>query len=144
MSVTIADPSRRILARALEGLIPSTGVVVGLLGGLLGSGTLVRVGGTLFLVLLIGVLAANAYLVTRHGQTVGKGWLGLRITRPDGSPPRFLRGFLVRELLVGVLGAIPVLGVLFSLADGLLLIFGERRRSLHDVMADTIVIDERA
>ena len=61
-----------------------------------------------------------------------------------GTPHRGAPLERAGRLLTRVLGAIPVLGVLFSLADGLLLIFGERRRSLHDVMADTIVIDERA
>lgn len=141
--MVIADPARRIVARASEAAVPSVGVLLSLGGGLAGSGVVVRAGGLLFLALWVGVLVTNAWLVTGRGQTIGKGWLGLRIVRPDGGAPGFVRGFLVRELLFGLLTAIPVLGALLALADALLLLAGERRRSLHDVLADTIVIDAR-
>lgn len=141
--MVIAEPSRRILARAIEAAVPSVGVLVSLGGGLAGSRALVQAGGGLFLALWLGVLAANAWLVTARGQTVGKGWLGLRIVRPDGGAPGFVRGFLMRELLLGLLTLVPVLGPLLALADAVLLVAGERRRSLHDVLADTLVIDTR-
>jgi uncharacterized RDD family membrane protein YckC len=141
--MVIAEPSRRILARAIEAALPSVGVLVSLGGGLAGSRALVQAGGGLFLALWLGVLAANAWLVTARCQTVGKGWLGLRIVRPDGGAPGFVRGFLMRELLLGLLTLVPVLGPLLALADAVLLVAGERRRSLHDVLADTLVIDTR-
>jgi uncharacterized RDD family membrane protein YckC len=141
--VKIAEPSRRILARTIEAAVPAIGVLVSLLGALAGSGAIVRAGGVLFLALSLGVFFTNAYLLTTRGETVGKGWLGLKIVRPDGSLPGLRRAFLVRELLFGLLALVPVLGQLLGLADGLLLLFGERRRSLHDAMADTIVIDTR-
>lgn len=140
----IAEPSRRILARAIEAAVPSAGVLVSLGGALAGSGGLVRAGGWVFVALSIGIVVANAWLLTTRGETVGKGWLGLRIVRPDGSLPGLRRAFLVRELLFGALALVPVLGQLLGLADALLLVWGERRRSLHDVLADTIVIDTRA
>lgn len=141
--MVIADPARRILARAIEAALPSVGVLVSLAGGLAGSRTLVLAGGGLFLALWLGVLVANGWLVTARGQTIGKGWLGLRIVRPDGSAPGFVRGFLLRELAFGLLTGIPVLGQLLALADAALLLAGERRRSLHDVLADTLVVDVR-
>jgi uncharacterized RDD family membrane protein YckC len=41
---------------------------------------------------------------------------------------------------VSLLGAIPYVGWLVSLVDPLL-IFGKDRRCLHDLIADTIVVD---
>ena len=106
-------------------------------------------GATSALVLALAIAAAigiwHIVLLVQHGQTIGKRFIGIRIARPDGSQASFLRILLLRSLLVGAVGGVlrwmhPLLGAAFSLG-GILMIFGESRRCLHDRIADTIVVD---
>jgi len=83
--------------------------------------------------------AYQSYLVATTGQSVAKRWLGLMIVRTDGERAGFLMGVVVREWVVLMLGFVPILGMLFRLADSLL-IFGEERRCLHDYLAGTQVV----
>ena len=100
--------------------------------------------GTAMLALMGGAfLAYGIYqlvMLHRHGQTFGKKLMGVRIVRTDGSRAGLGRIFWLRYFVPGVIGNIPLLGVLFALADPLF-IFGEEKRCLHDLFADTIVVD---
>lgn len=88
---------------------------------------------------LIALLVWQLMLLHQHGQTVGKRKLGIRIVRSNGERVGLGRILLMRGLLPGVIGAIPLLGPLFSLAN-ILWIFGDEKRCLHDHIADTIVV----
>lgn len=90
--------------------------------------------------LLVAIFVVNCMLLHRHGQTIGKRALDIAIVRTDGSRMGLLRYIFIRVLPVSLLGAIPYVGWLVSLADPLL-IFGPERRRLHDLLADTIVVD---
>lgn len=92
------------------------------------------------LALLIGVFVVNCLMLHRSGQTIGKRVLDIAIVRSDGSRMSLPRYIFIRVLPVGLLGAIPYVGRLVSLVDPLL-IFGKDRRCLHDLIADTIVVD---
>lgn len=85
------------------------------------------------------LFACNLWLLHAHGQTVAKRWLDIRIVRGDGSRAGLGRLFWLRMFVPWLIGAIPCLGTLFTLADALA-IFGDDRRCLHDMMADTIVV----
>ncbi len=93
------------------------------------------VGGAFWLALFV----YNLLLLQREGQTIGKRLLKLRIVRADGSRADLGRIFGLRMLVPGLIGAVPCVGFLFSLADALA-IFGEQQRCIHDIMADTIVV----
>ena len=101
--------------------------------------TAVYAGFGLGLLLFFGLVAWNCVLLSRHGQTVAKKMLGIRVVRRDGSHCGLARIFFARYLPVTVLGMIPFLGGLVSLVDALL-IFRDDRRCLHDEIAYTIVI----
>lgn len=91
----------------------------------------------------ISVVAFAVYqlvMLHRHGQTFGKKLMGIRIVRKGGSRAGLGRIFWLRYFVPGVIGNIPLLGALFALADPLF-IFGEEKRCLHDLFADTIVVD---
>lgn len=91
----------------------------------------------------LGVIAFviyQFYLLYANGQTLGKKLLGIKIVRSDGSRAGFWRIVGLRYFLPGLIGAIPLVGYVFSLADPLF-IFGEAKRCLHDMIADTIVVD---
>lgn len=99
-------------------------------------------GGVLLGVMVLLMLGYAVYqLVQLHrtGQTFGKKVLGIKIVRTDGSRAGLGRIFLLRMFVPGLAGAVPFIGPLFSLADPLF-IFGEERRCLHDMIADTIVV----
>ena len=92
------------------------------------------------LVLLLVILVINCMLMHRHGQTIGKRALDIAVVRTDGSRVGLLRYIFVRGVPISLLGAIPYVGSLITLVD-LLMIFGKERRCLHDLIADTIVVD---
>ena len=74
-------------------------------------------------------------LVARYGQTMAKRLLEIRVVRSDGSQASLGRIFWLRNVVNGLLGIIP----LYSFIDPLL-IFGERKQCIHDLIADTIVV----
>jgi uncharacterized RDD family membrane protein YckC len=65
--------------------------------------------------------------------------VGLRVVRLDGTPVDFVSGVVLREWVVFGIGSVPFIGMLFRLADSVM-IFGEDRRCLHDQIAGTKVI----
>jgi uncharacterized RDD family membrane protein YckC len=84
-------------------------------------------------------LLAHGYLLAKHGQTIGKRIVGIRIVRPDGSAASFARLAGVRYGLLSLLNVVPLIGMVFGLVDSLC-IFRASRRCLHDDIADTLVI----
>lgn len=88
---------------------------------------------------LLLFLLFNGYLLARHGQTIGKRLVGLRIVRPGGERASLMRLFGARYLVGWAVNSVPGIGALYGLIDSLL-IFRESRRCLHDNIADTIVV----
>jgi uncharacterized RDD family membrane protein YckC len=82
-------------------------------------------------------------MVAKTGQSFAKRWLRTRIIREDsGAPPGFMNGVVLRVWLLSAAGAIPVVGGCIGLADAFAIFFGDRRQTLHDRIARTIVIQE--
>lgn len=85
-------------------------------------------------------LAIHGVLLVRHGQTVGKRLVGIRIVSvEDGSVPPFARVYALRYLLIQAIASVPLAGSLFALVDALFIFRGDRR-CLHDLVAGTRVI----
>jgi uncharacterized RDD family membrane protein YckC len=87
---------------------------------------------------LLGLVAwawMTVVFVSRNGQSIGKKIIGIKVVRSDGSKASLGRIFWLRNVVNGVLGFVP----LYGLVD-VLLIFGEARQCVHDKLADTIVI----
>jgi uncharacterized RDD family membrane protein YckC len=99
-------------------------------------GAFAIVGGVAFL----GLMIYDLYLIHRNGQTIGKKLLGIKIVRTDGSRASLRRVFLLRSFVPGLIGRIPFAGPVFGLIDPLF-IFGAEKRCIHDLIADTIVVD---
>ena len=86
------------------------------------------------------ILGIQIYLLSTRGQTIGKKLLGLRIVRiEDGSNPGFVKAFLLRAFVNGLIGAVPGVGPVYSLVD-LCFIFRDDRRCIHDLIAGTVVV----
>jgi uncharacterized RDD family membrane protein YckC len=79
------------------------------------------------------------YLISTRGQSLAKKWLGIKIVKTDGTEAGFVHGVLLRAWVMGFIGQIPIVGAIASLVDPLL-IFGDERRCLHDMIAGTKVI----
>lgn len=114
------------------------------------------------LVLPVVVTGWQLYLLGKTGKTTAKRWFGVQVVTATGEPPGLMRA-VWREavgrwgLPVGTAylfwrytGAFPDLGILLGLAGLMLLaesgsaLFNSRRRSLHDKLAGTYVLDARA
>ncbi len=103
--------------------------------------SLAKTGGWFYLGLIgaLVVLAIDLTLLARNGQTIGKKLLGIKVVRVDGSRVSLFRVFFLRYVCNTFLTLIPIAGSLYSLVDSLM-IFSESRRTVHDRIADTIVI----
>jgi uncharacterized RDD family membrane protein YckC len=79
-------------------------------------------------------------MLARHGQTIGKRALKIKIVRmTDGENGGFATNVLMREVLGRFIAYIPYLGIIYGLVDDCL-IFKEDSRCLHDGMAGTRVV----
>jgi uncharacterized RDD family membrane protein YckC len=94
---------------------------------------------TLFLIGLVAWAVLTIKYVVANGQSIGKKILGIKVVRLDGSPASLGRIFWLRNVVNSVIGAVPILGVLYGIIDPLF-IFGEEKRCVHDRIADTIVV----
>jgi uncharacterized RDD family membrane protein YckC len=97
------------------------------------------IGGLLMVAAIIGLIAVNLVMLHRQGQTLGKRIVGIRILRIDGSRCELWRIIVLRVFAIGLLQLIPLIGWIFFLVDALM-IFGDERRCLHDIFADTMVV----
>lgn len=139
---TLADRGTRLGAVLLDLVAAIAAMTPGLLV-IAGSGyndDLLGLAGLLFFVGWFGVAGYQLYLLVQRGQTIGKRALGIRIVdHQTDDVPNWLRVVFVRQMLPGLIGAIPYVGWAFLIADPLF-IFRDDRRCLHDFLAETEVI----
>lgn len=88
--------------------------------------------------LILGWFAYNVYLVSKYSQTFGKRILKIKMVRSDNSPVDVGRWLFLRTILPNALSS-ATFG-LFGLID-VLFIFGEKRQCIHDMFADTKVVE---
>jgi uncharacterized RDD family membrane protein YckC len=92
--------------------------------------------GVLFLILLV----VNLMWLIKRGQSIGKRIVGIRIVGLESDTnPGGVKTVVLRGIVNGIIGAIPLLGAFYSIAD-ILFIFGKDRRCLHDLLAGTRVV----
>jgi len=91
----------------------------------------------LFFIGLIGLGAYQIYLLSAQGQTIGKNIMNIKIVKCDTGDNG---GFVTNVLLRGILNAIISFVPLYSLVD-VLFIFREDRRCIHDMIANTRVVE---
>jgi uncharacterized RDD family membrane protein YckC len=141
-----ADRVKRLVATVLDGLI--FGVTAGMafgMGFLSGAGFHWGVGLLsgfgLMSIVWLGMLVCQCYLLAIRGQTIGKIVMGLRIVRfEDGGNPGFVKAVLLRTFLWAIITAVPVVGTLIGVV-GILFIFRDDQRCLHDHLAGTRVVN---
>jgi uncharacterized RDD family membrane protein YckC len=141
-----ADRGTRLGAALLDGLIGGAmfyvpfliGLMFGLPAAAAGAG-LRGIAGSVAIVLGVTGFVVWCWLtykyVKANGQSIGKKLLGIKVIRHDGSPATIGRIFWLRNVVNGVLGIIPLYGLIDPL-----FIFAESRQCIHDKLADTIVV----
>jgi len=96
--------------------------------------------GQLLVLSIACFLVLNGYLLAKHGQTIGKRILDMRIVSVDDNKILPIWKLIsLRYLPVWIVGYIPVVGPVLGLIDPLF-IFREDRRCVHDLIAGTKVI----
>jgi uncharacterized RDD family membrane protein YckC len=147
--IELADRLQRLLAAILDGIIG--GLMIYLPAAIVGVAT-----GAFdqflqpdsepdfsaltlpFFLCVVGFIAwawITLLLVARYGQTMAKRLLEIRVVRSDGSQASLGRIFWLRNVVNLLLRVIPLYGFI-----DILLIFGEKRQCIHDMIADTIVV----
>ena len=100
---------------------------------------------TIIYLILLLIIIVNLIWLYQYGQTIGKRLLYIKIVRSDGSRASLRRIILLRFLPLSLLSWL--LGILEINTTNILIwldpifIFRKDRRCLHDLIADTIVID---
>ena len=145
----LASLGQRLGAALLDGLVG--GVVVGVpyffaianVAGTKGNSDLspAATGGFIVAgIAFLGLIIYNLVLLSTKGQALGKKWLGIRIvSHPDCQNAGFVKAVLLRGFVNGIIGAIPLLGLLYSITD-ICFIFREDRRCIHDLIGGTQVV----
>ena len=87
----------------------------------------------------LAFVAVHGWLLHTSGQTLAKRMLGMKIVDMAGNKPPFLRLLGLRYFVPQALYLVPYVGGLVALV-GLLLIFREDRRAMHDHFAGTQVV----
>jgi len=132
--INVASIGRRFLASLVDGLI--TGVPALIFYFIL-FGTMTRLGPRVFspLFWIPSVLAIiyQAAMLQARGQTLGKMALRIKVVRPDGSNISGGQAW-GREVSRAFLG-------LLYLVDYLPALFTEERRTIHDMLAKTRVVN---
>jgi uncharacterized RDD family membrane protein YckC len=163
----LTTPMRRWFARTIDRLVLflamglSLSVVVGVLlmtgaigeaaGGedmgdgvaaVLGLGALIALAAACIVPMLI-VAIFQIYFLSKHSQSIGKHALKMRIVRiDDDQPAGFANGFVLRSLCNNLIGILlfPVTFGAYFIIDACF-IFRDDRRCIHDLIANTKVID---
>ena len=86
------------------------------------------------------IFVGAAYVIVltgTRGQTLGKIAFDVRVVRPDGSPIGYRRAF-ARWLVTGALWGFGL--YVGGIIDSLVAFRDDRRRTIHDLVVDTVVI----
>jgi uncharacterized RDD family membrane protein YckC len=141
LDLTPAGPGQRFRGQLCDTLFYCLAMMIALVPGLV-----FKKGELTMVFMPLGVLvcfAYNSFLFITSGQSLGKRIVGTRVVTPEGAPVAGMRTVLLRHVLPTMLGYIPGIGSLFGLLDALF-VFGEPRRCIHDLLANTIVVSADA
>lgn len=88
----------------------------------------------------LALLIVQVWMISTRGQSIGKRLIGIKIVRfADGSPAGFVHGWLLRNFVNGIIGCLPWIGLVYKIVDNCF-IFGDARRCIHDLIAQTKVV----
>lgn len=103
------------------------------------SNSLMLTGGLMF-----GMLVLQGFLIITRGQSIGKIIMKTRIVdQTTRVKTGVMNSFVIRTLLINLGYNLPVVGLLILLVDLGMMLFSEQRISLHDRLANTLVLEAR-
>lgn len=89
-----------------------------------------------FILSLAVLFALQGYFLAHYGQTIGKMALNIKIVDEENhEKPSLTRLFVIRECGMTVFGIVTILAFV-----DVLLIFGSRRKCIHDYWSRTLVV----
>ena len=143
-TTVLAERAPRLGAAIVESLIFTAMVYLPIiLGAALAGAGGEEAGGAMAMVgLLLGLggFVLWLYLTLKQmsatGQSMAKKYFNIKVVRSDGSPASLSNLIWRRNVLNGLLGVIPLYGLI-----DVLFIFNENRQCIHDKIADTIVVE---
>jgi uncharacterized RDD family membrane protein YckC len=133
----LAERGDRFIANLVDNFI----LMIPMFGGFLLGAILSRNEALAVIAMLLGILGSMAVAgyqiyLAQYGQSIGKRMRHIRVVRNDGNPASLARILLLRNFVPAIIGSFCGL---FGIVD-VLTIFGEERRCLHDLLADTKVV----
>ena len=144
-----ADLGKRFLGSLADGFAGFVFLLPGFVLVMAGGGEegldrespLAIAGVVLCVVGILALLGVQIYLLATRSQSIGKYLVKTQIYDYEtDAPASFVKCFVMRAIVNGIIGALPCIGGIYSLAD-ILFIFGEEHRCLHDQIAGTYVVD---
>jgi len=144
-----ASPGNRFLAYLSDGLITSVCAIPGALIGFSYEfinyskefkDTIGITGGVIALLSIIGYLLFRDGL--SGGRSIGKKWLGIRVVRLDNGEECSFGKSAFRNF-IWLIVAIPYLGWLLFAAEAILTLANPQGKRIGDMLADTMVIEDK-
>lgn len=140
-----AGPGKRLIGVLADGfaalmlMAPGIGLFVAGTGG--ENPGLITMGFGLFALGALALWGLNLYLLITRSQSIGKYLVNTQIYDYEtGERANFVKCWLLRSFVNGLMCSIPFVGYIYSLAD-VLFVFSENNRCLHDRLAGTYVVD---
>ncbi|WP_419904141.1 RDD family protein [Kiloniella sp.] len=128
-------PFKRVFAYTLDLIILSfVGLAIGFAVSVL---TLISIGllSPLFVLLSLLPLAYHSYFLSQHGATPGMNAMGIRMVTMDGENPT-----LVHAGIATIIFYLSVPATSFLIL--IVMLFNNERRTLHDLLTNTIVVND--
>jgi uncharacterized RDD family membrane protein YckC len=149
----LASRGARFGGALLDGLVAMPFVIIGMVvaasvsgGGMAALSKVSPLNTVIFFACGLPLNILQWYLVATKGQTLGKRWLKTKIVKKDGGNVDFVSGVVLRywsvvglSLVCNLLNLAAV-GGLFGFVDALFVFRGDRR-TLHDLIAGTKVVN---
>lgn len=83
--------------------------------------------------------AVQLFFVHENGQSIGKRVMRLRVVMSNGEPANVWRVLFLRNLAPLLIGFIPMIGLIFRIAN-VAALYSEGNRAIHDRFANTKVV----
>jgi len=150
LSRTLASRENRLIAQLIDlaimgiTILPAIPFILGTIACIInrnwGEATATTLFGILIsIVLVIALTTYQLIILSNSGQTIGKKVMKIKIIMSgSGENPGFIYSVLIRSLLPAVINSF-IIGI-FTLID-ILFIFRVDKRCIHDLLADTDVVD---